>query len=282
MPLAATAAYLAIAAFVWREEALELHAGFGAGSVKSLSAAARAPLARIEARLRAEWAGGADNASAAAILRGEPDAVALTLYRSTGEADRWEVAAFARDPEYLRLHGLGDDGIEHVRERVPVPFAAVIARGAFAFGSNHAGAAPLLTLAVSLPPGKVAVADLKLDAFVDLLRDQKGRTAFLVDEDGRVVAHPDPSLTSSRASLAGSDLVRAALASDGTAAGELEFVSAGRAWLGHFAPVGVGGLRVLSQVERSRIFHPLTRLALKSLLLAALILTVGFWLTRRG
>jgi signal transduction histidine kinase len=135
------------------------------------------------------------------------------------------------------------------------------------------------------PPGdpqiseRIAVADIRLDKLLKLLSGRGIATAYLVDGEGVVVAHPDAALVSRRASMGDVPIVRAAV--DSQLATELRaFDYAGERWLGGYSSVGFGGLRVISQVPEAEAFRASDRLVRKSLLFALIVITLGLLVSR--
>ncbi len=275
---AAIAAYLALAVSIFREDKTSLIYELNASTVRTLAAEVDSSLSKVADKIRLLTQGHRDAEWTRAVLESEADLVSYVLYRPTAEADRWAPVATIRNADYLKMYGLPADAIEKMRQDNPLPFAAVLAKGSWVGNSTLPGGAPILTLALAVKiegSGEfVAVADLKLDRLLKLLADRGIATVYIVDQDGRVVAHPEAKLVSARASLTEIPIVKEAIAAP--VAMQLKpFDWLGARWLGGYASVGIGGLTVISQIEESQAFRASRRLIEKSALFGLLILTAG-------
>ncbi|MCC6889363.1 MAG: HAMP domain-containing protein [Hyphomicrobiales bacterium] len=151
---------------------------------------------------------------------------------------------------------------------------------------------PYMTLAVAGARDAygVVAAEVNLKFMWDVVAEMKlgtRGTAFVVDADGRLIAHPDISLVLRNIDLSHLTYVRAALApgaptqGEGTLANDL----AGRQVLTAAAPVPRLGWTLFVELPVSEAYAPLYASALRSgaLLMAALALAVlaGIFLARR-
>ena len=125
------------------------------------------------------------------------------------------------------------------------------------------------------------MADVRLDKMLKLLAGRGIATVYLVDGDGRVLAHPDMALVSKRVSMGDVPIVREAVDSP-LAAQTKAFELGGEHWLGAYATVDFGGIRVISQVREEEAFRATRRLFQKSLLFALIVITAGLLISRKA
>lgn len=290
--LVATGSYLALAVGLFRDDKTSLVYELNASAVKTLAAETEASLGKVADKIKLLTQGHRDEAWTRAVLEAEPDLISFTLFEPDGSGG-WKPVFSVRNADYLKLYGFGSLDIERIRETVPVPFAQVVASRTWAANATAAGGAPILTLALALElagsegaaaSDRIAVADLRLDRLLKLVSGRGVATTYLVDARGGVIAHPDAALVSQRASLIDVPLVRDALASP-VAAQAKAFEWNGETWLGAYATVGAGGIRVVSQVREAEAFRAARRLVEKSAIFALIVVTVGLllsgWLARQ-
>ncbi|MCM2277045.1 MAG: ATP-binding protein [Oligoflexia bacterium] len=288
--LVATGTYLALAVSLFKEDKVSLVYELNASNVKTLSAEVESGFLKIADKIKLLTQGHADEAWARAVFEAEPDLISYSLYRPGSEAGTWRRVASVRNSEYLKLYGLAPEEIDRVRERFPVPFAKVLAKGSWAANATMPGGAPIVTLALAVAirdkddAGEyVAVTDLRMDRLLKLLSEPGIATSYLVDAEGRVVAHPDASLVTSGATLADVPIVRDAVQSP-VALRLHKFDWLGKAWLGAHSSVAIGGLSVISQVEEEQAFRAARLLIRKSVLFGLLFVTaallVSGWMSR--
>jgi two-component system NtrC family sensor kinase len=309
--LGATAAYLALAVGLFREDKAALVYELNTSTVKTLAAETQASLGKVVDKVLLLTQGHRDEQWVKAIFEAEPDLVSFSLYEPGVDKPVLSI----RNEAYLKLYNLGASDVDSVRKAVPVPFAKVLAKRSWAANATLPNGAPILTVAVALetletkesgrgaatptlmPPSetapsaavapatgeRIAVVDIRLDKWLKLVAGGGIATAYIVDAEGAVVAHPDSSLVTTRASLAGVPIVREALES--TLASQTKTFSwNGESWIGAFATVGIGGLHVISQVPEAEAFRAARRLIDKSIVFALLVVTAGLlisgWMAR--
>lgn len=97
-------------------------------------------------------------------------------------------------------------------------------------------------------------------------------TGFLVDKEGRVVAHPDMSFVQNRKSLSHLDIV-ASLLSGKFDNGQTRYMDPDtqQARLGAFQTVGFGGLGVVAEIPEAKAFETADRVRYRAALLACVV-----------
>jgi len=279
-----TVTYLALAYSLFYEDKKSLVMELNASSVKTLAAEVEATLDKYIDKLKLLTQGHQNAEWTKSVFEAEPDLISYELYRQSSENGEWKVSSSTRNADYLKMYGLDPAGVDRLRELVPVPFARAIAQGAVIRNSTVPGGAPILTLAVQVNIAGdhapfVAVIDLRLDHLLKRVAREGIATLYIVDEEGRVVAHPDMDVVQARSQLGEIELVREAV--DSRAGMKTKsFEYKGAKYLGAYAGVGIGGASVISQVAESEAFRAMRRLIEKSLLFATLIITISIILSR--
>ncbi len=277
--LAATAAYLALATRLFTNDKKELVYELNASNVNTLASQIDATLSKFSDKARLLTQGHRDADWVRAIFESEGDLVAYSLYVPAENAGEWRQTVSFRNPGYLKLYGLSETEIERIRELIPVPFTRVLEKNSIAYNSTLPGGAPILTLAFAVEISgssvpRVAVVDIRLDSLLKLLGDRGVATVYVVDHEGRIAGHPDPQLVNSRAIASDSPIVKEAV--DSSVKFQMKpFEVGGDRWLGAYASVPTGQLRVISQVSEKEALRAASTLLEKSLLFGAIVLTLS-------
>ena len=115
--------------------------------------------------------------------------------------------------------------------------------------------------------------------YEDLLRIfGKSRTheTFMVDEQGRILAHPQPEKVISSESMMDDALVRQALAGKIVQGVKQYQGRDGQEYLGAFAKVGMGGIHVFTRIPRKEALRASQELVSRTILFGVAILLVSF------
>ena len=288
--LAATAAYLALAVKLFQDDKTALVYELNSSNVKTLAAQAEASVLKIADKMKLLTQGHRDETWERGVFEAEPDLIAFTLFAPPEgtSATEWRPVASVRNSDYLKLYGLEPGEVDKIRSQLPIPFAKILSKRTWAMNTTLPGGAPVLTLAMAIDvregekqEERVAVADVRLDKFLKLLGGRGIATAYLVDGEGGVIAHPDMDLVGKRATLGEVPIVREAVDSP-LASQTKTFDWQGETWLGAYSSVGFGGMKVVSQVREREAFNATRRLMQKSLLFALIVITAGLLISRRA
>jgi signal transduction histidine kinase len=282
----ATAAYLALATGIFREDKRALVTELNVSAVKTLAAEVDATLSKYDDKIRLLSQGHRDADWTRAVFGSDPTLVSFGLYRLDPETNDWVRVAFVQNDSYLKLYGLDSGAIDRIRKVAPIPFSETLAHGSVLRNSTTQAGAPLATYAVEVQvQGEakpyVAVADIRLDGLLKRVERDGIATLSIIDDQGRVIANPDTELVQSRSVLPDSPIAEYALSSD-LKLQSRTFESNGKRWLAAFSPVGKGSAVVISQVQEGEAFRAMRRLLEKSILFATIVITasilIGRWL----
>ncbi len=280
--LAASGLYLGLAVRLFKEDKAQLVYELNGNNVKTLSAQVEATLQKYSDKVRLLAQGHMDERWVSTVFEAEPDLVAFTLFQPSADPAGWRSVVSKRSQEYLRLYGLPPDEIEKIRDRIPVPFARVLSQHAMAWNSTLPGGAPVLSLAVAFEvkgeaTPRVAVVDLRLDRILKMISSAGISQVFVVDSEGRIVAHSDAAQVAARSALSDHPLVREAV--DSPLAFQVRaFEWRDEKWIGAYSTVKDGGLRVISQVPENQTYRASSRLIQKSILFGAIVVTTALLL----
>jgi len=209
------------------------------------------------------------------IFSRSPDLVRVQVFvRRDGRLER-----IANEVNLDALRSLGLDAAELSRRASAVPFEA-LAAGELQLSNVSGSEAVLLSMATGFlgVGGKqgAVVAELRASRLSGIFGGAGPQTAYLVDDRGQVLAHPQRDLVLRRANLDGVAIVKDALR-DRVGHGVREFDDpAGNANLGAFARTSLGRALVVSEVSRRDALRVAGELLRRSLLLAAAVLAAAF------
>ena len=239
---------------------------------------AREPGGRSQGRLPE------DAGAAMRLFASDRDLLAVEIWRreATGyqRVQRWS--------EEKRLAGfdLLSEDLRAARAASPVRWQAALSQGLLI---QNASIAPDIALSLLVVPGAegslMAVAEFRPDRFLRLFGRRELVTAYLVDERGVVVAHPDADKVVAKADLSARPVVHNAIEQD-TALGARAFTDAqGTEIIGAFAHLPTSRLAVITEVAKVRALAAGRELIERSVVFAvgilALALLISIFFSRR-
>lgn len=281
----AISAYLALAIKLFKDDKTSLVYELNASTVRTLAAEVDAELLKTMDKVRLLVQGHQNTEWVNTLLENEPNLIAFSLYNYSETTGNWEKTVSLKRPDYLKLYNLGVGEIDNIRTKIPIPFTKVLTVHPFVINSTLPQGAPILTIATpyTIRGNKfpaIAVADLRLDRILELVNQKGIATVYLVDIDGTVIAHPDPAKVQNHTSLKDIPIVQSAI--KGQVGLEMKrFDWDDGKWLGAYAKVNTGDLRVISQVKDKEAFKAASQLMAKSALFALIILTITIFITSR-
>lgn len=218
--------------------------------------------------------------AASDLFAREPDLVRVEIF----EADTTSNEPFRRRDVFVnrvtveQLQMTAAD-LQQIRKEHPLPMKLIAksAQGAYVQNSSMAPDAAIVTLASRNKTGSLIIAaDLRHDSLLRIFGRSKVHETYLVDQHGRILAHPKAANVIEHVDLSKQALVRDALDSD-VNQGVREFVTAdGSAMLGAYAKVGLGRLMVLTQISKEEALRASRELIDRSIIFAGIILLAAF------
>lgn len=153
-------------------------------------------------------------------FHGDRDLVAVEVITSQGGGAPVRIV----NDEYLKSYSLNSGYIETLRQsqrkNSTFPFSSVFAGQIEVRNSSLEGGAPLLTIGIPLvmdDAGRfthIALAEVRLDRLQVAFANISDRLMFLIDRDGKVLAHPDEKKVFGDSSVKTLPVVKSALSSE--------------------------------------------------------------------
>jgi len=164
--------------------------------------------------------------------------------------------------DYLKQYELKSEFIENLRNVKLFPYAISFAGDVEIRNSTIDGGAPLLTLGLPLVKDdngtitEIVIADIRLDRIEKVFASIRNSTMYLVDREGRLLAHADDKLAVTGKKMLYIPIDQEALTKKASV-GQLGFKDpdSGEKYVGGFAKIPFGAT-VISQVPESIILAP--------------------------
>lgn len=186
---------------------------------------------------------------------------------------------------YLKQYDLKVDFLDNLRQAKPFPLPVIFAGEVEVHNSTVEGGLPLLTLGLPLVKDDsgnitdIVLADIRPDRIQSVFKNasESERTMYLVDRDGRVLAHPDEHLVFSNKKMDELPIVRNALTKK-SLKGQLRFEDPETelTYAGAFARTKYG-VTVISQVPESVILEPSIVIKRKAFLITGIVLSAALF-----
>lgn len=278
--LASVGCYLFLAVRIFREDKLAYVYDLNAAMVETLSRESEAALDLLRSQLsdlaevleRSASTPDQQSAQAARFFAAEPDALRIQLFERNAQG-RLDLRGNFENPASLADLGLTRERLASLRG----PPDAALKSGFQVFNVSAPPDAAVLSLQLA-PGGKgadVVVLDFRQTRFLKLFERLKSHEAFLVSQDGTVLAHPSAERVVSRTRLADEPLVAAALAQTAQQ-GAKEYAADGKGWLGAWSSLRKGGLHVCARVDREKVLAASSELVRRSTFFGVAILGAAF------
>jgi adenylate cyclase len=136
---------------------------------------------------------------------------------------------------------------------------------------------PILGFAVPLARGQsIVVAYLDPADFLKTFQQSfAGTTAYLVSDQGDVLAHPDSKMVLNRTNLADSEIIKKLLESQ-VDTGQIRFKDKDGFSLGAFKKLGIAGLGVVAVAQESIVFEPVFAIQRRNLMIMGIVVALAF------
>lgn len=277
----AIGAYLALALRLFKQDKTELIYELNLSNVRTLAAEVQAEISKVTDKILLLTQGHRQREWIEALVGSDSSLISFTLFRTSGQ--QWKEIYRYRNIPDLKMMDIPPSDYDKKRSSDPVPFLEILSQRTVVRNISRDGMPPLLSVAVAIQPeGEavplVAVADIQMARILGLFAETGVANLYLVSSDGVLVAHPDARKLIARTNLKDSPIVAGALSGPASAR-VLKFEHDGETWLGASAPVAGLGLHVISQVSSDEVFNAAWKLAVKSALLAVMLLTFALLVT---
>lgn len=163
---------------------------------------------------------------------------------------------------YLKQYELKSEFMTQLRQARPFPYNVIFAGEVEIRNSTIPGGAPLLTVGLPLVKDdngnitEIVVSDIRLDRLQKLFSSISERVIYLIDREGRVLAHPNEKMALDSKNLSNVPIVSKALTQSITKSQmKFEDPETGETFVGAFAKTPFG-VTVISQVPEAVILEP--------------------------
>ncbi len=185
--------------------------------------------------------------------------------------------------EYLDQYKLPEDYISMLRQTNPFPVASVFAGEVEIRNTSIVQGAPLITIGIPFVKdafGKIThilIADMRLDSLQKVFANVRDRVMYLVDGEGRAMAHPNEKWALAAQNLGQTPIVRRALDAQ-FRQGQMEFTDPGDGdvYVGAFSRTSLGPI-VIAQASKDVILEPARVMKRSSIYTAGIILWVALF-----
>lgn len=224
----------------------------------------------------------AKNTGESSLLAGDEELLAAEILEPAPAAESGgasspansKVARYWLNRVLALRFSFSESTVHHELQQLPVQWDRV-SQGLLglraAVFSSGSGKVPALVLEMPLDSGtRVFRLAARADALTRIFAENGPYLFYLVNDEGRIIGHPDPERAFKSESALDIPLVRKMLASPLEREFQ-EFVVSGVPYLGAYAKVGLGGLAVLSQVPKSIALETGDVLVLRSTYIALFV-----------
>ncbi|MBK9295192.1 MAG: HAMP domain-containing protein [Oligoflexia bacterium] len=184
---------------------------------------------------------------------------------------------------YLKQYDLKTEFMTQLRQSRPFPFNVVSAGEVEIRNSTIPGGAPLLTIGLPLVKDEngnitdIVLADIRLDRIQKLFSSISERIIYLVDRQGRVLAHPNEKLALDAKNLNYIPVVSKAI-TQSVSKGQMKFEDpdTGETFVAAFAKTPFG-VTVISQVPEEIILEPSRHVRREAFFITGLVLSAALF-----
>lgn len=171
--------------------------------------------------------------------------------------------------------GLTKKDIQNISDSMEKEFTPSL-NGAFIVHNVSEGlSTPLLGITLPLSPGTVIVLYMDPSHFLKSFKT-RGVKAFMVNNQGDVIAHQDSKLVLVKTNLGKLGIVETMLKSPTTNGLKQYKDKDGIEYLGSFKKISVGGLGIITTVEKEKAFAAVSAILKTNLIITLIIVTVAF------
>lgn len=270
--------YLALAIKLFQDDKTTLIYELNAGTVRTFAAELRSELQRASDKVKLLTQGHRNPEWMRIVLSQEKELLGFSLYKNGSRE-----FTIDHSQEYRSFYSVSEaEWLDEVK-KIEIPFDKIIEQKTWVSARLIKNQIPVLLYGMLIKTDdssavpSIAVAQYRLDRIFEEVRNRGVATLSVVNRDGELIAHPQLSLF---ANWKPSEFVKTAIQSTLTL--EIKRVEEnGENWLVAYADVGLGGLKVISQVPEQQVFRAAMRLIQKSILFALLIVTIALLISTR-
>ncbi len=221
------------------------------------------------------------NKALQSMFAADGNLVSLQLYSGSAENTTHKPLIELNEATYLAPYNLTAQYYMDVRVKNATLFAPARERGFYIHNASLPQGAPLLAIAIPFSSQQnnivdiIAVGYLRQDQLVKMFTTSQMYRTYLIDDRGRIVVHPDRNKVLKAESLTDVPVVRDIIKTK-FPTGAREYLARNQqAFILAYSKLDIGGLTVISEIERDKAFLAARKLIEKSVLFALLIVFVA-------
>jgi adenylate cyclase len=218
----------------------------------------------------------------------DPDLVNLEIYRL--HEGKTELVKRVTQTRFLQEQGIDEAYFDQLRVLRPFPMSSIFSRNIEVLNSSVKSASkpngiPLLTIGQGLVEDEngqtsvIAIADVRLDRLQKLFRDERNRhTFFLVDKEGRLMAHPKDEWVFDSRDMKANGIVNLALSTKTKFQLKTNFIEpeSHENFLGAYGRTAFGP-SVVVQVPQSVILEPVRNVRRMAIMINGCVISAAFF-----
>lgn len=223
-----------------------------------------------------------------ASFQEDSDLVNLEIYRLN--EGKTELVKRLSQTHFLREQGIDEAYFDQLRVLRPFPLSSVFSRNIEVLNSSvkstsRPGGIPLLTIGQGLveddtgQTSVIVIADVRLDRLQKLFSDERNRhTFFLVDKEGRIIAHPNDNWVFESRAMLTNEIVKLALSAKAKFQLKTNFIESEsrESYLGAYGRTSFGP-SVIVQVPQHVILEPVRNVRRMAIMINGCVISAAFF-----
>ncbi len=182
--------------------------------------------------------------------------------------------------KFLKDNNISQEDLNRLNQQNGKAFLTSFAGATVVHNASSGFKIPLVAVSVPLARGEsIVVSYLDPASFIKAFQQTAaaipGTTAFLVNQNGDVIAHPDSKLVLSGTNLADSPIIKALLESK-VDNGQTRYQDKNGMNLGAYKKLGIGGLGIVSTAEENVVFQPVFNIQRRNIYIMVIVVALSF------
>jgi len=178
--------------------------------------------------------------------------------------------------KFIKDNGIAPADIQKVHEANSKAFLNSFGGATVVHNASPGFKMPLLAISIPLARGEsIVVAYLDPTTLIQSFKTGAGTTAFLVNDAGDVIAHPDSKLVFNRTNLANLPIIDELLKSK-IDTGQKRYSDKNGWNLGAYKKLGIAGLGIVATAQEDFVFQPVYTIQRRNIYILVIVVTLAF------